>query len=248
MPITLRVKTNTTFKQDWRLQSNNLQLQEQNKYLAQAGQQFRVSSIDRNTQKYGGDHWLVTFEQPLQPNQGKAKTIWYVYAPHVEELSAVPSTSTILRVRTNTTFKQDWREQSSKLAQEDKYAATAGQQLRVSSIDRDAQRYGGDHWKVTFVQPLQPKQGKAKSTWFVYVPDVMYEASVYKSNMGIVPHHSNRYIMQYLQHQTNKSTSIKPVTNASLLSPSSIFLLCFLCTSAVHFKKFLKTIFLHFMH
>ncbi|MGH7998975.1 MAG: hypothetical protein ACREPR_05995 [Brasilonema sp.] len=328
MPITLRVKTNTTFKQDWRLQSNDLQLQEQNKYLAQAGQQFRVSSIDRNTQKYGGDHWLVTFEQPLQPNQGKAKTMWYVYAPHVEELSGVPSTSTILRVRTNTIFKQDWREQSSNLAQEDKYAATAGQQLRVSSIDRDAQRYGGDywkvtfvqplqpnqgkakstwfvyvpnvellgntstsailrvrtnttfkqdwreqssnlaeqdkyaatagqqlrvssidrdaqryggdHWKVTFVQPLQPNQGQAKSTWFVYVPDVMYESSVSKSNiMETVPSNIN-YIIQYLQRQTNGNTFIKPVINVSLLSPSSIFILCFLCTSAVRLKKFLR--------
>ncbi|WP_211175964.1 hypothetical protein [Brasilonema sp. UFV-L1] len=234
--VILRVRTNTTFKQDWREQSSNLA--QENKYAATAGQQLSVSSIDRDAQKYGGDHWKVTFVQPLQPNQGKAKSTWFVYVPNVELLGDT-STSTILRVRTNTTFKQDWREQSSNLAQENKYAATAGQQLRVSSIDRNAQRYGGDHWKVTFVQPLQPNQGQAKSTWFVYVPDVIYESSVSESNiMEMLPSNIN-YIVQYLQRQTNGNTFIKPVTNINELSPSSIFLLYLLCASAVRVKKFL---------
>ncbi|WP_211173402.1 hypothetical protein, partial [Brasilonema bromeliae] len=176
--------------------------------------------------------------QPLQPNQGQAKSTWYVYVPDVKLLTNT-STSAFLRVRTNTTFKQDWREQSSNLAQQDKYAATAGQQLRISSIDRNAFRYGGDHWKVTFVQPLQPNQGQAKSTWYVYAPDVIYESPFSQSNTETVPNHIN--IIQYLRQQIQGNTSIKPAGEVSLLSPSSIFLLCFLCTSAVRFKKFCKS-------
>ncbi|MBW4595734.1 MAG: hypothetical protein KME46_23220 [Brasilonema angustatum HA4187-MV1] len=231
--ISLRTRTSTTFKQDWQQQSSNLA--QQDKYFAQAGQQFRVSSIDRNAQRYGGDHWKVTFVQPLQPNQGQAKSTWYIYAPDVQLFSNV-LTSPLLRVRTSTTFKQDWQQQSSNLAPQDKYAATAGQQLRISSIDRNAQRYGGDHWKVTFVQPLQPNQGQAKSTWYVYVPDVIYESPVSQSDTGTAPNHFN--IIQYLRQQIQGNTSIKPVTEMSLLSPSWIYLICFLCTSAVRLKKF----------
>ncbi|ARV58917.1 hypothetical protein BZZ01_09970 [Nostocales cyanobacterium HT-58-2] len=241
---TLRIRTNTTFKQDWREQSSNLA--EQDKYFAKAGQQFSVSSIDRNARNYGGDHWKVTFEQALQPNQGQSKSTWFVYVPDVELLSATSSSST-LRIRTNTTFKQDWREQSSNLAEQDKYFAKAGQQLRVSSIDRNARNYGGDHWKVTFVQPLQTNQGQAKSTWFVYAPHVVYESSASRSAMAIVPGSRNGYITQdLLHHQINGSTSIQAMTHMSLLSPSSFLLLWFLCTSVLRFKNFSKAILLHF--
>ncbi|WP_017316006.1 hypothetical protein [Mastigocladopsis repens] len=244
MPITIRTRINTTFKQDWREQAPNLA--EQDKYEAKTSQQFRVSSIDRNTQRYGGDHWKVTFVQPLQPNQGQAKSTWYVYVPHVQ-LSEAPSTSATLRARINTTFKQDWRTQAPNLAEQDRYEAKASQQFRVSSIDRNAQRYGGDHWKVTFVQPLQPNQGQAKSTWYVYVPHVVYESSVAKSNMEIAPSGSNKYITQELLHQINRNASIEAVSNVSLLCPSSVFLLCFLCTCVPRLKNYLKTIRLHFL-
>ena len=233
--FTLRARTSTTFKQDWRAQSSSLP--EQDKYPARAGEQFRVSSIDRNAQRYGGDHWLVTFEQPLQPKQGQAKSTWYVYVPQVELLGNI-STSATLRATTNTTFKQDWRVQTSNLAEQDKYAVKADQQFRVSSIDRNAQRYGGDHWKVTFAQPLQPNQGQAKSTWYVYVPHVVYQSSALRSGRNIAPSDNNKYITQVLLQQKNGSSSIEAVTNVSLLCPSSVLLLCFLCTSAVRLKNY----------
>ena len=241
--ITLRARTSTTFKQDWRAQSSNLP--QEDKYAARAGEQFRVSSIDRNAQRYGGDHWKVTFEQPLQPSQGKAKSTWYVYVPQVELLGNTATSATI-RATTNTTFKQDWRAQTSNLAEQDKFAVKAGQQFRVSSIDRNAQRYGGDHWKVTFAQPLQPNQGQAKSTWYVYVPHVVYESSALRSDRNIAPSSSNKYIAQVLLQQINGSPSIKAVTNVSLLCPSSLLLFCFLCTSAVRLKNYFKTILFHF--
>ena len=240
---TIRATTNTTFKQDWRAQTSNLA--EQDKFAVKAGQQFRVSSIDRNAQRYGGDHWKVTFEQPLQPSQGKAKSTWYVYVPQVELLGNTATSATI-RATTNTTFKQDWRAQTSNLAEQDKFAVKAGQQFRVSSIDRNAQRYGGDHWKVTFAQPLQPNQGQAKSTWYVYVPHIVYESSALRSDRNIAPSSSNKYIAQVLLQQINGSPSIKAVTNVSLLCPSSLLLFCFVCTSAVRLKNYFKTILFHF--
>jgi hypothetical protein len=82
----------------------------------------------------------------------------------------------ILRVKEvgTTTFKQDWRLQSTdpKLQESDKYVAKAGDLFSITSIDRNVANYGGNHWKVAFGRPLQPKQGTAKTSWFVYAPDV----------------------------------------------------------------------------
>jgi UDP-3-O-acyl-N-acetylglucosamine deacetylase len=236
---TLRARINTTFKQDWREQSTNAAPQD--RYQARANQQFPVSSIDRNAQLYGGDHWKVTFARPLQPSQGQAKTTWYVYVPHVElSTSANTSTAATLRIRTNTTFKQDWRAQAVNIAPQDRFEAKAGQRFPISSIDRNAQLYGGDHWRVTFTRSLQPSQGQAKTTWYVYVPHVVYESSVSKSDRNIASSTHNKYITQSLLHSINGSPSIKAVTNVNLLSPSSVFLLCFLCTSAVRWKNSLN--------
>jgi hypothetical protein len=83
----------------------------------------------------------------------------------------------ILRVKEggfgNTTFKQAPVDSTDpNLKESDKYVAKEGDLFAISSIDyngTDGQGHpNNDHWKVTFERKLQPKEGDAKRTWFVF--------------------------------------------------------------------------------
>ncbi|MBO3458214.1 hypothetical protein G7B40_017785 [Aetokthonos hydrillicola Thurmond2011] len=95
----------------------------------------------------------------------------------------------ILRVKENgqfgtTTFKQAPIDSTDpRLKESDKYVAKEGDLFAFLSIDYDGTDNQGvrhrDHWKVTFKRRLQPKQGEAKQTWFVFRAHVEeLEASV----------------------------------------------------------------------
>ncbi|MBW4615996.1 MAG: hypothetical protein KME21_22475 [Desmonostoc vinosum HA7617-LM4] len=65
-------------------------------YVAKAGDLFFVSGVDRGSRDsksanyYGGDHWKVTFEKPLQPREGGTPiSTWFVYQGHAEEYRLV---------------------------------------------------------------------------------------------------------------------------------------------------------------
>ena len=98
----------------------------------------------------------------------------------------------ILSVKENigigtTTFKQAPVDSTDpNLKESDKYVAAEGDLFAVSGIDYDGTDSQGaqhrDYWKVTFNKRLQPKEGEAKQTWFVF------KAHVEELQASIVSH------------------------------------------------------------
>lgn len=81
------------------------------------------------------------------------------------------STSAILIVKRQTFFKQDYQKQASELPLTDKYEAQQGRRIPFAYIETDVTQFNG-HWRVHFDPPLQPRQGSAKQSWYVFASDV----------------------------------------------------------------------------
>ena len=77
----------------------------------------------------------------------------------------------LLTLKNNTFFKQDYQKQAKDLPATDKYEAKAGQEFEYAYIEPDLTQFKG-HLKVHFDPPIQPKQGNAKQTWYIFAPDV----------------------------------------------------------------------------
>ncbi|MBH8574888.1 hypothetical protein I8752_18040 [Nostocaceae cyanobacterium CENA369] len=83
--------------------------------------------------------------------------------------------SSILRIKNigTTIFKQTPVQSKDLKKSDPTYVARAGELFLASAIDRDVKKYGGDHWKVTFENKLQPREGGDPiQTWLVYEGDV----------------------------------------------------------------------------
>ncbi len=81
------------------------------------------------------------------------------------------STSAVIIIKRQTFFKQDYRKQASELPLTDKYEAQQGRRFAFAYIEPDVNQFNG-HWKVHFDPPLQPRQGSAKQSWYVFASDV----------------------------------------------------------------------------
>lgn len=81
------------------------------------------------------------------------------------------STSAIIVVNKSTFFKQDYQKQANTLPLTDKYEAQQGRRLPFAYIETNVNQFNG-HWRVHFDPSLQPQQGSAKQTWYVFASDV----------------------------------------------------------------------------
>ncbi|HEY9706945.1 MAG TPA: hypothetical protein V6D48_01945 [Oculatellaceae cyanobacterium] len=77
----------------------------------------------------------------------------------------------LLTLKNNTFFKQDYQKQAKDLPPTDKYEAKAGQEFEYAYIEPDLTQFKG-HFKVHLDPPIQPKQGNAKQTWYIFAADV----------------------------------------------------------------------------
>ncbi len=87
--------------------------------------------------------------------------------------------SGLLIIKNNTCFKQDYQKQAKDLPITDKYEAKAGQEFEYAYIEPDVNQFKG-HFKVHFDPPIQPQQGNAKQTWYIFASDV----SQFKGSVG----------------------------------------------------------------
>lgn len=79
--------------------------------------------------------------------------------------------SGLLIIKNNTFFKQNYQKQAKDLPLTDKYEAKAGQEFEYAYVEPDVIQFSG-HFKVHFDPPIQPKQGNAKQSWYVFASDV----------------------------------------------------------------------------
>jgi len=81
------------------------------------------------------------------------------------------STSAVIIVKKQTFFKQDYQKQAKDLPLTEKYEAQQGRRFAFAYIEPDVNQFNG-HLKVHFDPALQPQQGSAKQSWYVFASDI----------------------------------------------------------------------------
>ena len=146
----LKVLHNTVLKQGT---DQSVNYSDEEKQSVKAATEFAITHYEQ----VEANHLRIV----LQGASFKGKSIWYVYAPHVEVLDAIPTTQ--LRAKVDTVLKQR-PVQSSSLANNDKHSMHAGTIFTVHSY----QVAEANHIKVA----LLDASFKGRNTWYAYAPHV----------------------------------------------------------------------------